>query len=155
MLFDQQPEAPKEQPRPQLPKDFAYKFEIGFLFNFVSGKSTRFDLEPVLMFDNSGKTEHRRISLNAERGLEFLHMFDDTFYRQLMEFSDRKLLAWMTMTGNKFIRNHSGSWAHASVGELHNLRKRYLDLLKPLWPKLAQHPRLFVLTSGKLNNFQP
>jgi non-specific serine/threonine protein kinase len=115
MLFDQQFNTPKEEVRPALPKDFQHKFEIGFLFNFVSSKSTRFDLEPVLIFENNGKTEYRRISLNAEKGLAFLHMLDDDFYKQLLEFSDNKILEWMTRTGNKFIRNHSGSWAHASV----------------------------------------
>lgn len=154
MLFDQQPEAPKEQPRPSLPKDFAYEFEIGFLFNLVSGKSTRFDLEPVLMFDNAGKTEYRRISLNAQKGLEFLHMFDDVFYRQLLEFSDNKLLAWMTATGNKFIRNHSGTWAHVSSRELINLRKRYVEMLRPMWATLQSHPNIFVLKSGKFSNYQ-
>src|SRR5687767_6039855 len=154
MLFDQQPEPPKEQPRPSLPKDFAYEFEIGFLFNLVSSKSTRFDLEPVLMFDNAGKTEYRRISLNAQKGLEFLHMFDDVFYKQLLEFSDNKLLGWMTATGNKFIRNHSGTWAHVSSRELINLRKRYVELLRPMWPTLQKHPNIFVLKSGKFSNYQ-
>jgi SNF2 family DNA or RNA helicase len=157
MLFDLQPDPPKkEEPsRPVIPKDFPNNFEIGFLFNFVSGKSTRFDLEPVVIFVNTdGKTEYRRISLNAEKGLAFLHMLDDEFYKQVLAFSDNKLLAWMTMTGNRFIRNHSGSWAHTSVRELQNLRKHYIDLLRPLWPKLQQWPAIFVLKSNKFNNFQ-
>jgi hypothetical protein len=154
MLFDQQFNTLKEEVRPALPKDFQHKFEIGFLFNFVSSKSTRFDLEPVLIFENNGKTEYRRISLNTEKGLAFLHMLDDAFYKQLLEFSDNKILEWMTRTGNKFIRNHSGSWAHVSGRELQNLRKHYLDLLKPLWPKLQQWPNFFVLKAGKFNNFK-
>jgi non-specific serine/threonine protein kinase len=153
MLFDQQFNTPKEEVRPALPKGFQHKFEIGFLFNFVSSKSTRFDLEPVLIFESNGKTEYRRISLNAENGRAFLHMLDDTFYKQLLEFSDNKILEWMTRTGNKFIRNHSGSWAHASGRELQNLRKHYLSLLKSLWPKLQEWPNCFVLKAGKFNNF--
>src|SRR5690349_4085145 len=149
MLFDQQFNSPKEDIRPALPKDLKLKFEIGFLFNFVSSKSTRFDLEPVLILDDNGKTEYKRISLSVEKGLAFLHTFDDDFYKQLLEFSDNKILEWMTRTGNRFIRNHSGSWAHASVRELHNLRKHYIELLKLLWPTLQQWPALFVLRSGK------
>jgi non-specific serine/threonine protein kinase len=154
MLFDQPVNTPKpEEVRPTLPKDFKQKFEIGFLFNFVSPKSTRFDLEPVLIMESNGKIEYRRISLNAERGLAFLHKFDDTFYKQLLEFSDNKLLEWMTRTGNRFIRSHSGSWAHKSARELHNLRKRYIDLLKSLWPALQQQQHVFILKFGRFNNF--
>jgi SNF2 family DNA or RNA helicase len=154
MLFEQQFNTPKEETRPTLPTDFKLQFEIGFLFNFVTSKSTRFDLEPVLIFIEGGKTEYRRISLSVEKGLALLHRLDDDFYKQLLEFSDTKILEWMTRTGNRFIRNHSGSWAHASVRELHNLRKHYIELLKPLWPKLQQWATLFVLRGGKFSNSQ-
>jgi SNF2 family DNA or RNA helicase len=154
MLFEQEFNTPKEAARPTLPKDFELKFEIGFLFNFVSSKSTRFDLEPVLIFEVAGKTDYKRISLGVDKGLAFLHMLDDEFYKQLLEFSDNKLLEWMTRTGNRFIRNHSGSWAHVSARELHNLRKHYIDLLKSLWPKLQQQKNLFILKIGRFSNTQ-
>ncbi|HEY0652844.1 MAG TPA: hypothetical protein VGD65_06940, partial [Chryseosolibacter sp.] len=154
MLFDQPTNTPKEEVRPAFPKDFKLDFEIGFLFNFSSSKSTRFDLEPVLILTTEGKKEYKRISLSVEKGLAFLHRFDDEFYRQLLEFSDNKILEWMTRTGNRFIRNHSGSWAHVSARELQNLRKHYLDLLRPMWPKLQQWPELYSLKFGKFSNTQ-
>ncbi|HEY0768925.1 MAG TPA: SNF2 helicase associated domain-containing protein, partial [Sphingobacteriaceae bacterium] len=154
MLFDQPINTPKEEVRPAFPKDFKLDFEIGFLFNFSSSKSTRFDLEPVLILTTEGKKEYKRISLSVEKGLAFLHRFDDEFYRQLLEFSDNKILEWMTRTGNRFIRSHSGSWAHVSARELQNLRKHYLDLLRPMWPKLQQWPELYSLKFGKFSNTQ-
>lgn len=154
MLFDQPLNTPKEEVRPTLPKDFKLDFDIGFLFNLASSKSTRFDLEPVLMIGEAGKIEYKRISLSVEKGLAFLHRLDDEFYKQILEFSDNKILEWMTRTGNRFLRNHSGSWAHVSARELQNLRKHYIDLLKPLWPKLQESPNLFVLKGGKFSNTQ-
>lgn len=154
MLFDQPFHTPKEEVRPTLHADFKLPFEIGFLFNFASSKSTRFDLEPVLMIGEQGKTEYKRISLGVEKGLAFLHKLDDDFYKQILEFSDTKLLEWMTRTGNRFLRNHSGSWAHVSARELQNLRKHYIDLLKPLWPKLKKEQHLFILRGGKFSNTQ-
>jgi SNF2 family DNA or RNA helicase len=154
MLFDQPFNTPKEEIRPALPKDFKLQFEIGFLFNLASSKSTRFDLEPVLIIGEPGKIEYKRISLSVEKGLAFLQGLDDEFYKQLLEFSDTKMLEWMTRTGNRFLRNHSGSWAHVSARELQNLRKHYIDLLKPLWPKLQQWQHLFVFKGGKFSNTQ-
>src|SRR5690606_5595505 len=127
---------------------------IGFLFNFVSSKSTRFDLEPVLIYEVNGKREYKRISLQVEKGLAFLHQLDDALYEDLLEFSDTKLLRWMTATGNRFIRNHSGTWAHVSARELVNLRKHYIDILRKLWPVLTGWPHVFVLTAGRFSNTQ-
>jgi non-specific serine/threonine protein kinase len=154
MLFDEYKPAPKSTARPVLSDDIKLEYEIGFLFNFNSGKSTRFDLEPVLIYKVNGKLEFRRISLGVEKGLAFLHSLDDQFYKDLLEFSDTKLLEWMTLTGNRFIRNHSGSWAHVSVKELANLRRHYIQLLHKLWPTLRSWPHLFVLKNIRFNNFQ-
>lgn len=154
MLFEEEKSVYPERERPKLPPTYELKYEIGFLFNFVSSKSTRFDLEPVLIYEVNGVHEYKRISLQAEKGLAFLHLLDDNFYNDLLEFSDNKLLAWMTATGNRFIRNHSGSWAHVSVRELVNLRKHYLNLLKKLWPRLLEWPHIFTLRAGKFNPSQ-
>jgi SNF2 family DNA or RNA helicase len=154
MLFDQERKEPKKTGRPVLPKDFVLSYEIGFLFNFVSSKSTRFDLEPVLVYKVNETIEYKRISLQVEKGLAFLQPLDDAFYNDLLEFSDNHLLNWMTRTGNRFIRNHSGSWAHVSTRELHNLRKHYIELLHKLWPQLIQRGNLFILRVGKFNNVQ-
>lgn len=154
MLFDQPKNEPVKAARPALPKDFKIDYEIGFLFNFASSKSTRFDLEPILIYPVNGKTEYKRISLQVEKGLAFLQTLDESFYNDLLEFSDHQILKWMTATGNRFIRNHSGSWAHVSVRELNNLRKHYVDLLKKMWPNLIEWPKLFILKAGRFNNFQ-
>src|SRR5688572_15714569 len=138
MLFEEERTEAKKFIRPALPADYKLDFRIGFLFNFVSSKSTRFDLEPVLIYTINNFTEFKRISLSVEKGLAFLHLLDDTFFHDLLEFSDNKLLDWMTRTGNRFIRNHSGSWAHASARELVNLRKHYRDMLQKLWPTLCE-----------------
>lgn len=155
MLFEEQQPVPKKAVRPQLGPGFDLKFEIGFLFNFASGKSTRFDLEPVLIYEVNGVREHRRISLQVEKGLAFLSSLDDKFYDNILEFSDNNLLKWMTATGNRFIRNHSGSWAHVSIRELTNLRRHYIDLLQKLWPDLVKWPKIFVLKAGRFSNSQP
>jgi non-specific serine/threonine protein kinase len=150
MLFEEPKyEQKKIAVRPTLPPDNTLVYEIGFLFNFVSGKSTRFDLEPVLIYTLNGIKEYKRISLQVEKGLAFLQSLDDTFYNDLLEFSDNKLLEWMTRTGNRFIRNHSGSWAHVSARELVNLRKHYIELLQKLWPTLSPLPNLFILRIGR------
>jgi hypothetical protein len=154
MLFEQERTEEKKFVRPKLPADYKLDFRIGFLFNFVSSKSTRFDLEPVLIYTINGFTEYKRISLSVEKGLAFLHLLDDAFFNDLFEFSDNKLLDWMTRTGNRFLRNHSGSWAHASSRELVNLRKHYRDLLQKLWPALCQWPDVFILKVGRFSNFQ-
>jgi SNF2 family DNA or RNA helicase len=155
MLFEEERIEQKKFTRPGPPKGFEIPYQIGFLFNFVSGKSTRFDLEPVLFYSVNGKTEYKRISLQIEKALAFLHSLDDPFYRQLLEFSDERLLDWMTRTGNRFIRNHAGTWAHVSAKELVNLRKHYRDLLQPLWPALVQRGNIFILRTGRFNNFLP
>src|SRR5687768_579754 len=136
MLFEEPRFEQKVHVRPVLPAGTDLNYEIGFLFNFVSGKSTRFDLEPVLIYQLNGRPEYKRISLQVEKGLAFLQSIDEQFYNDLLEFSDNKLLDWMTRTGNRFIRNHSGTWAHASARELINLRKHYVEILQKLWPRL-------------------
>lgn len=152
MLFEEDKPAFEKPPRPTLPADYELKYDIGFLFNFVSSKSTRFDLEPVLVLPLGNTTEYKRISLSVEKGLAFLHKLDDELYENLLGFSDNQLLAWMTQTGNRFIRNHSGSWAHVSAKELVNLRKHYVDLLRPLWPRLCEWPHVFYLKAGRFNS---
>lgn len=155
MLFEEERIEPRRAERPALPAGFTMEYEIGFLFNFVSSKSTRFDLEPVLIYTLNGITEYKRISLSVEKGLALLHKLDNEFYKDLLQFSDNQLLEWMTRTGNRFIRNHSGSWAHVSVRELVNLRKHYRELLEKLWPKLTEWPRLYHLKNGRFSNTQP
>lgn len=152
MLFEEEKNVYQKAPRPVLPRGYELKFEIGFLFNFVSSKSTRFDLEPVLIYQVNGVTEYKRISLQVEKGLAFLHSLEEKFYDDLLEFSDNKLLKWMTATGNRFIRNHSGSWAHVSAKELTNLRRHYVDLLQKLWPTLTAWPHVFFLKAGRFSN---
>jgi SNF2 family DNA or RNA helicase len=152
MLFDEEKEEPKVAVRPTLPPGTPIDYEIGFLFNFISGKSTRFDLEPILIFKSNGITEYKRISLQSDKGLAYLQPLTEDLYNHFLEFSDNKLLDWMTRTGNRFIRNHSGSWAHVSARELINLRKHYRDVMEKLWPTLQQWPHLFVLRTGRFNN---
>ncbi|MEX1240180.1 MAG: DEAD/DEAH box helicase [Cyclobacteriaceae bacterium] len=152
MLFEEEKNVYRKPARPMLPASHELKYEIGFLFNFVSSKSTRFDLEPVLIYEVNGTTEYRRISLQAEKGLAFLQSLDDHFYEGLLEFSDNHLLKWMTLTGNRFIRDHSGSWAHLSTRELVNLRKHYIEILQKLWPTLRAWPHLFFLKAGRFSN---
>ena len=155
MLFEEERIAPKKIVRPSLPKDFTLVYELGFLFNFVSGKSTRFDLEPVLIYQSSGPREFKRISLQVDKALAFLQPLEEPFFEDLIQFSDHHLLEWMTRTGNRFIRNHSGSWAHVSAKELTNLRKHYRNLLEKLWPNLVKQKHLFILKTGRFNNYQP
>ena len=152
MLFEEEKKVYTKPERPVLPASYQLNYHIGFLFNFVSAKSTRFDLEPVLIYQVNTTTEYKRISLQVEKGLAFLHMLDDTFYDNLLEFSDNHLLRWMTLTGNRFIRNHSGSWAHVSARELTNLRKHYIEILQKLWPALASWPHVFSLKAGRFSN---
>lgn len=154
MLFEEDKSLYKKTNRPTLPPSNTLKYEIGFLFNFVSSKSTRFDLEPVLRYRVNGTTEYRRISLQVEKGLAFLQGLDESFYENLLEFSDAKLLKWMAATGNRFLRSQSGSWAHLSARELVNLRKHYVDILQKLWPALASWPDVFVLKAGRFNNLR-
>jgi SNF2 family DNA or RNA helicase len=154
MLFEEGKEDYKRVARPTLPPEHRLDYRIGFLFNFVSSKSTRFDLEPVLFYRVNGVTEYKRISLQVEKGLAFLQKLDDLFYADLLEFSDLRLLQWMTQTGNRFMRNHSGSWAHLSTRELVNLRKHYLEVLQKLWPTLRAWPDLFYLRAGRFSNTQ-
>jgi SNF2 family DNA or RNA helicase len=154
MLFEEDRTEEKKFVRPELPADFDIAYEIGFLFNFVSSKSTRFDFEPVLIYKLNGKTEYKRISMQVEKGMAFLQPLDDVFFDNLLKFSDHHLLDWMVRTGNRFLRNHSGSWAHASAKELVNLRRHYRDLLEKIWPTLVSWPHLFILKIGRFNNNQ-
>src|SRR5688500_3501465 len=154
MLFEEDKKVYQKAPRPKLPATFELKYELGFLFNFVSSKSTRFDLEPVLIYQINGVTEYRRISLQVEKGLAFLHTLEEDLYEDLLQFSDDKLLKWMTATGNRFLRNHSGSWAHLSARELVNLRKHYVEMLQKLWPALTRWPHVFLLKAGRFSNTQ-
>ncbi len=152
MLFEEEKKTYPTPTRPKLPASHTLPYQIGFLFNFVSSKSTRFDLEPVLIYELNGVTEYRRISLQVEKGLAFLQLLDDAFYDHLLEFSDNRILNWMTATGNRFIRNHSGTWAHLSARELVNLRRHYVDILRKLWPSLTAWPHVFYLKAGRFSN---
>ncbi len=154
MLFEENKNEYKKAVRPVLPASYELAYEIGFLFNFVSGKSTRFDLEPVLIYKLNGVTEYKRISLQVEKGLAFLQSLEEPFYEDLLQFSDHHLLQWMTRTGNRFLRSHSGSWAHLSARELINLRRHYVDILQKLWPTLGAWPNLFFLNIGRFSNTQ-
>lgn len=154
LLFDQESSAPKESPRPKLPKGVSTNYEIGFLFNFATSRSVSFDLEAILIFKRDKLTEYKRISLQANVALGYLQPLDQSFYNDFTEFSDDKILKWMTATGNKYVRNTTtGSWTHASARELKNLRKHYRDLLQKLWPRLTTWPHLFILKSGRFNNY--
>jgi len=154
-LFDQPSSAPKESPRPRLAKGIPIDYEVAFLFNFATSRSVNFDFEPVLIYKRENLTEYKRISLQSNVALSMLQPLDDSFYRDLLEFSDDRILKWMTATGNKFIRNTStGSWTHGSPRELKNLRKHYRDVMQKLWPRLVGWPHLFVLKSGRFNNYR-
>jgi non-specific serine/threonine protein kinase len=155
MLFEEEKIEPRVQMRPTLPPGTPIDYTLGFLFNFVSGKSTRFDFEPILIADKTGTREYKRISLQAEKGLAYLQPLEEALYQDLLHFSDNKILDWMTRTGNRFIRNTTtGAWAHTSAKELVNLRKHYRDLLQKLWPSLSEQKHLFILRTGRFNNFQ-
>ncbi len=152
MLFDDSISPQKNNRRPSLPAGIPQNFQIGFLFNFISGKSTKFDLEPILILQQNGYKEYKRLSIETDMGLAYLRDLDHEFYNQLLRFSNKEILTWMSATGNRFVRDErSGSWAHASVKELKNLRKRYVELLMPLWPQLCVCPELFILTSGRFS----
>lgn len=154
MLFEEERVVPKAPVRPSLPKGSVIDYEIGFLFNFASGKSPRFDLEPLLIYKKGSVAEYKRISLQAERALAYLQPLDESFYNNFLHFSDANMLKWMTGTGNKYIRNsNTGSWAHATVRELKNIRKYYVNLLHKLWPRLVEWPHVFILKSGRFNNY--
>lgn len=152
MLFNEQKIGGDKLSRPRLPKGAVVDYEIGFLFNFVSGKSTRFDLEPLLIYKHKGAVEFKRLSLQAEKALPYLQPLDDTFYKAFLEFSDNRILQWMTWSGNRFMRNQTGSWAHVSAKELINLRRHYLQLLQNLWPTLCKWPNVFILKTGRFTN---
>ena len=153
MLFDKENLTPKEVSRPSLPKGSVIDYEIGFLFNFASPKSTNFDLEPILIYRKSKPVEYKRISLQSNIALAHLRPLDDALYNDFLQFSDSNILKWMTGTGNKFIRNtNTGSWTHASARELKNLRKHYLDLLRQLWIRLTDWPDIFILRTGRFNS---
>jgi SNF2 family DNA or RNA helicase len=154
MLFEEEKIEVKPV-RPVLPPGFIVDYQIGFLFNFISGKSTRFDLEPVLIYRKESNSEYKRISIQAERGLAYLHPLEEKLYNDFTEFCDNRILDWMMRTGNRFIRNHSGTWAHVSARELVNLRKHYRDLLEKLWPSLCICPDIFILRSGRFNAAGP
>ncbi|HTF17872.1 MAG TPA: DEAD/DEAH box helicase [Chryseolinea sp.] len=152
LLFNQGSQSPKQPTRPKLPKGTLVDYEIGFLFNFATNRSANFDLEPVLIFKRGNTTEYKRISLQVNAGLAHLQPLDQSFYNDVIAFSDNRILAWLTATGNKFIRDaDNGTWATASARELKNLRKHYRDLLQTLWPRLADWPNLFIHTSGRFN----
>jgi hypothetical protein len=68
MLFEPEKPQRKAAARPALPAGTKIDYEIGFLFNFVSPKSTRFDLEPVLIYNKTNFPEYKRISLQVDRG---------------------------------------------------------------------------------------
>ncbi len=150
MMSDDSNFEKKNTRKTPLPVGSPKNFKIGFLFNFVSGKSTRFDLEPILILQQNGYKEYKRISIDTSQGLAYLSDLDHDFYNQLLRFSNKEILKWMSATGNRFVRDErSGSWAHASVKELKNLRKRYVELLTALWPQLCRWPDLFILTQGR------
>lgn len=150
MLFGEDHKRSKGASRPALPNGIVIDYEIGFLFNFASAKSTRFDLEPILLYKRDKFIEYKRVSLQVDRWLAYLQPLDDEFYQDLIQFSDSQLLKWMTGTGNRFIQNNEmGSWVHASVRELKNLRKHYLTLLQKLWTGLCSNPTLFGLHNGR------
>jgi superfamily II DNA or RNA helicase len=155
MLFEQDTNTSKETSRPALPKGTNIDYEIGFLFNFASGRSTGFDFEPLLIYKSSNAIEYKRISLQSQKALAYLQPLDDGLYNDFLQFSDAKMLTWMTSTGNKFIRNtNTGSWTHASARELKNIRKHYVNLLHKIWPKLIEQPNVFILKSGRFDNYK-
>lgn len=154
MLFEEEKIVPAADQRPQLPAGTVIDYEIGFLFNFISGKSTRFDLEPILIYPGKGSTEYKRISLNSDKALAFLQPLPDDFYNHFLEFSDKRLLRWMNQTRNRYILNQSGSWAHVSARELINLRRHYAGILGRLWSSLVESPHIFILRHGRFSNTQ-
>lgn len=154
MLFEEEKPVIKKS-RPTLPPGFPIDYTIGFLFNFASSKSTRFDLEPVLSYKKTNGFEYKRVSMQSDKGLAYLQPLEEPFYNALTEFCDTNLLEWMTRTGNRYIRNQSGSWAHVSSRELVNLRKHYRDLLEKLWPTLSEWPDLFIVRYGRFHPTSP
>lgn len=155
MLFEEYreeyPAKATKTARPSLPKGSDTNYEIGFLFNFVAGKSTRFDLEPVLLLQDS-VVKYRRISIQVDKGLAYLQPLEDKLYQDFVQFSDQNMMRWMNATGNRFLRGSGNvSWSHTTSKVLVNLRKHYVELLEALWPTLQKWPHLFIHQHGKLN----
>ena len=150
MLFDDYEAKPQKPKTPALPPELLSQFKIGFLLNFASGKSTRFDLEPIVIVTAGKYPEYKRVSLNHDISLPFLQTLPKALLQKLMAFSDVNLMKWMNTTGNRYIVDkRTGSWAHQSVRELKSLRAHYLDLLRDMWPELSSWPDVFILASGK------
>lgn len=150
MLFDDYEAKPQKPKTPALPPEFLSQFKIGFLLNFTSGKSTRFDLEPIVIITSGKYPEYKRVSLNHEISQPYLQSLPKALYQKLMNFSDVALMKWMNTTGNRYlVDKKTGSWAHQSVRELKSLRGHYLELLRDMWPELSTWPDVFILTNGK------
>lgn len=150
MLFDDLDPKPQKSKASVLPPGFQSQFKIGFLFNFVSGKSTKFDLEPIVIQTVGKYLEYKRLSLNHDISAAFLQALPTRLSQKLMAFSDVAMMRWMNNTGNRYLLDkRTGSWAHQSVRELKSLRGHYLDLITDMWPELSAWPDVFILLNGK------
>lgn len=152
MLFEDLP-LPESNPpaRPLLPAGFKIDYQIGFLFNFAAGKSTRFDLEPILIYKLQYGIDIKRISILSERGQAYLQPLSDSFFKKVMEFSDSRMIQWMNSKGIRYTRSQTGGWAHSSARDLVRIRHHYIDLLTDLWLELREIPYLYILKNGRFS----
>jgi len=138
--------------RPRLPDNIIVDYEVGYLFNFISAKHIRFELETVFVRDKKGKTDVKKLVFNNQSNLPYLQSLSDGIFDQLMEFTDTKLVDWMANNGSNYLKIYANPWQQIGETDRQKLRKHYLELLQGLWPFLCKEPFVFQLSDGHFSN---
>ncbi|WP_184547546.1 DEAD/DEAH box helicase [Mucilaginibacter sp. FT3.2] len=138
--------------RPQLPANVIVDYEIGFLFNFISARHIGFEFEPLYVRNKNGKASVKKMSIHNPENLSSLHALSDDVYTTLVEFSDQKLVDWMTKNGSSHLKTYANPWQYLFDKDTTKLQIHYMELLQNLWPTLCNEPYVYQLTQGPFSN---
>jgi len=138
--------------RPRLGDNIIVDYEVGFLFNFVSTKHIKFELEPVFVREKKGRTDVKKLVINNQSNHAYLQSLNDDLFYRLMELSDQKLVDSMAKTGSNYLTLYANPWQMMNDKDGQKLRKHYFEHLQGLWPMLCQEPFIFQLTEGHFSN---
>ena len=145
-------EMPFNKVRPRLPDSVMIDYEIGFVFNFISAKHVKFEIEPVFVREKNGRSNIKKLVINNEANLPYLQSLSDEVFHHLMEFTDEKLVDWLARNGSAYLKNYANPWLQMTDKERLKLRLYYLELLQRFWPLLCAEPLIYQLNEGTFSN---
>ncbi len=144
--------SPTSSIRPRLPENEMIDFEIGFVLNFTTPKDVGLELETALVREKKNGQDIKKLSINKESNWPYLQALPEEIYTLILSFYDKHLLNWLESNGGSHVTIHSNPWNYLEALDFSKMKRRYLELLRNLWPFMSESPFVFALKEGNFSN---